>query len=212
MAAGDLGRRLAERRASLGLSIGDLASRAGLAPDYVANLEKSPWSDVPTSSMRALARALETTVEDLAGGSVLVPPGRGRADEQGVLDELTVEECERLIAPGGIGRVVLTDRRGPIALPVNFAVASGDIVFRTDNGGRFEGVGGEGIAFEVDKIDDALAEGWSVVIRGTPRVVRDEDERRSLSALGVRPWAGPRRDVFVRIETSEITGRRVRHL
>lgn len=210
MAPGDLGRRLCERRHALDLSIEDLAGRTGLAPSYLRHLEADPWSAVPTASMRLLARALDTTVDDLAGGGLLEPPGHGRPARPGVLDELDVDECHQLISTGGIGRVVMTDDHGPTALPVNFVLADGEVVFRTDRSTRFGRCGGRSVAFEVDHVDDALAEGWSVMIRGRARVVDDEEERKHLEGLDIRPWAGPERDVYVRIAEAEITGRRVR--
>ncbi|MEV4582909.1 hypothetical protein AB0K16_57845 [Nonomuraea jabiensis] len=65
--------------------------------------------------MTRLAAALETTVEDLLGGDRDRPPGPGDA----VLKVLEPEECLRLVAPGGIGRVAFNGPEGPTVL-VNY--------------------------------------------------------------------------------------------
>jgi nitroimidazol reductase NimA-like FMN-containing flavoprotein (pyridoxamine 5'-phosphate oxidase superfamily) len=51
-----------------------------------------------------------------------------------LLLELTKHECFRLLAGHHLGRIVLVDERGPIALPVNFVVDQHAVVFRTDEG------------------------------------------------------------------------------
>jgi len=66
------------------------------------------------------------------------------------------------------------------------------------------------VSFEVDHLDEALAEGWSVLVSGEARVVTDPGELAAVSALGVAPWAGGDRDSYVRIIASEVTGRRIR--
>jgi hypothetical protein len=48
---------------------------------------------------------------------------------------------------------------------------------------------------------------WGVV-GGLREIVRD-DERERVSHLGLRPWAGGDREVFVRLDAEEITGRTV---
>jgi hypothetical protein len=43
---GDLGRRVSERRQELGLSVEELARRAGMDPTYVRSLETSPSPEI----------------------------------------------------------------------------------------------------------------------------------------------------------------------
>ncbi|MFG3659416.1 alcohol dehydrogenase catalytic domain-containing protein [Streptomyces sp. NPDC047706] len=62
----------------------------------------------------------------------------------------------------------------------------------------------------VDRIDDALSQGWSVLVRGTARAVTEPDEARRLEERAYSmPWVGGRRDVWVRIDPVGITGRRI---
>jgi nitroimidazol reductase NimA-like FMN-containing flavoprotein (pyridoxamine 5'-phosphate oxidase superfamily) len=63
--------------------------------------------------------------------------------------ELTKQECFGLLAGQRLGRVVLVDDRGPLALPVNFVVDHYTVLFRTDEGTKLEVASRGGrIAFE----------------------------------------------------------------
>src|SRR5258708_12006697 len=68
----------------------------------------------------------------------------------------------------------------------------------------------EKVGFDVDHLDDVLGEGWSVLLSGTARVITDPAELRRAIALGIEPWAGGERDVYIRLTPSQITARRLR--
>ena len=53
------------------------------------------------------------------------------APNEPFLDRLDEAECLRLIAPGGIGRIVYMGRYGLTVLPVNYKLHQGSILFRT---------------------------------------------------------------------------------
>src|SRR5690606_12053633 len=169
---GDLGRRIAHHRARLGLTREQVAERAGVSPGYIEYLEESPGQPTAETIAR-LADALQTTREDLLGSGLDRPPGQGPAAASPVLEKLDREECMRLIAPGGIGRVAFNGSHGPTILPVNYKLHNGAIVFRTARGGPMDrdlrtGVTGVEIVvgFQVDRIDEARREGWSVLVQG----------------------------------------------
>ncbi|MCA2229266.1 pyridoxamine 5'-phosphate oxidase family protein [Nonomuraea sp. NEAU-L178] len=216
-ATGDLGRRIAHHRERLGLTLEQVADLTDMSPGYLQYLEEQPG--IPTAeSMYRLAGALETTVDDLLGGGIDQPPGRGRAKAAPTLESLDRDECLKLIEPGGIGRVAFNGSNGPTVLPVNYKVRHGSIVFRTATGGPMDQdlrTGQEGveikIGFEVDRIDEAQREGWSVLIQGPAHHV-SPDELSEVTDAGVTPWAGGERDLYVRITPHQITGRRIHHL
>lgn len=106
-----------------------------------------------------------------------------------------------------MGRVVFNSERGPVALPVNFRYDDEHIVFRTRETASVLHALGDQVSFEVDRIDDAASEGWSVLVTG--RAERTEVDR-ALARLRVEPWAGKGRDVYVRIPIEEISGRSIR--
>lgn len=206
---GDLGRRVAHRRRELGLSREEVARRAGVAAGYLDYLEHSPAVAIPRGSLIRLADALETSVKALRGGRVDRPPGLGRAGPHPQLDELTHEECEAHLAGGGVGRLVFLTAGVPLALPVNFLYLDGDIVFRTRTGGALAAAAGTIVSFEVDQIDEAMSEGWSVLVSGHAHLVDDPDELERIAALGIEPWPGGHRETVIRIETAQLSGRSI---
>ena len=205
----DVGRRIARQRRDLGWSRQELARRARMAESYVEYIEEQA-GHVPSITASRLASALHTSVDALMGGAVAVPPGqRGPADEA-TLETLNERECRRLLAPGGVGRFVFTTRRGPVAVPVNYRMVDGDILFRTAEDTSLTAVSdAEPVSFEVDRIDDAMSEGWSVLVTGRVRRV-SPDELRQLETVRIQPWAGGARTVYLRLEPREVTGRRIR--
>jgi nitroimidazol reductase NimA-like FMN-containing flavoprotein (pyridoxamine 5'-phosphate oxidase superfamily) len=206
---GDLSRRVARRRAELRLSAAQVAARAGLSLRYLEYLERYPAR--PTASaLRQLAAALRTTPAALLGAGGEVPPGRGRPAGTPVLETLTPAECRRLIAPGGIGRIAFSTAAGPVAYPVNFAVLADTIVIRTSEGTVIEGHADEQVALEVDHLDEALCQGWSVLVRGLAhRVTHPAELWRMREEAVVWPWAGGTREVYIRIVPVKVTGRRI---
>ena len=208
--SGDLARRVAHRRQELGLSHRETAHRAGMDPGYLDYLERSPAVALPRGSLIRLAGALETTVDYLRGGEIGRPPGPGRAGPHPHLDVLSKEECEARLAGGGVGRFVFLADQGPVALPVNFRLVDGDIVFRTRTDGALAAAAGTTVSFEADRIDEAMSEGWSVLITGHARLMSDPTELERVVKLGIEPWPGGRREALMRIETAMISGRCIR--
>jgi nitroimidazol reductase NimA-like FMN-containing flavoprotein (pyridoxamine 5'-phosphate oxidase superfamily) len=122
----------------------------------------------------------------------------------------------RLIAPGGIGRIAYQSRFGPAVLPVNYKWHDGAVVFRTAQHSAMDedlqtGIAGGDyqVAFEIDDIDTAGRQGWSVLIQGPAHHLEAEAERTAAVAAGVEPWAGGDRELFVRIVPSRVTGRQI---
>jgi transcriptional regulator with XRE-family HTH domain len=210
--AGDLGRRLAEQRSLAGLSITDVAERAGMSPGYLAYLESSSSPNPSHATLTRLAAALDTAPESLSGASMNVPPGQRSGAKNPVLNSLSRDDCMQLVARGGIGRFLFDEPgRGPVAVPVNFRMAGDAVVFRTSGEGSVtEGLHGQPISFDVDHFDDALGEGWSVLLSGTASIISDPDELDQAEALGIEPWAGGDRHTYVRIAVTQVTGRRIR--
>ncbi|MGQ5637872.1 MULTISPECIES: helix-turn-helix domain-containing protein [unclassified Streptomyces] len=208
---GDLGRRLAARRAQLGLARREVALRADMAAGYLRYLEEHPGAAPGTGSLIRLAEALQTTVTELTGGAVDLPPGPGRAAREPRFTELGRGECQSLLGSHGVGRLAVPTSTGPVIVPVNYSVVDAAIVFRTALGATPSLAAGCAVAFEVDRIDDAFSEGWSVLVRGNAQTVTDERERQWFTEQAYsRSWPGGPRDVWVRIAPHEVTGRRIR--
>ena len=134
-----------------------------------------------------------------------------------VIEELDEAESLRLITAGGIGRIAYQSRFGPAVLPVNYKWYDGAIVFRTARHSALDEDLQTGIAdaeylvaFEIDELDMAGRQGWSVLIQGPAHRVESDAERASVVQAGVQNWAPGNRELFVRIVPSRVTGRRIR--
>jgi Pyridoxamine 5'-phosphate oxidase/Helix-turn-helix domain len=206
---GDLSKRVARRRAELHLSTAQVAARAGLSLRYLEYVERYP-ARPNAAALRRLAAALQTTPTALLGAGAQAPPGYGRLAGPPIVTKLVPAECHRLIAAGGIGRIAFCTTSGPAVLPVNFAAVAGTIVIRTAEGTAVEGHAYERVAFEVDHIDEALSQGWSVLVRGRAhRVTHPAELQLVRRDAAIWPWPGGDRDVYVRIVPDSITGRRI---
>ena len=205
----DLGRRVARRRAELRLTREEVAARAGMNPRYLEYLERYP--SCPTRpALRLLAAALQTTPASLLGAGGDEPPGRGRAAPAPAVEKLLPAECRRLLAAGGIGRVSFSTAGGIAVLPVNFAMVAGAVVFRTAEGTALAAHADGEMAFEADHVDEALSQGWSVLVNGHASRVRFPDDLRYLQRnAGISPWAGGDREVYIRLTAGTISGRRI---
>jgi hypothetical protein len=127
-----------------------------------------------------------------------------------VLEHLTRGECMRLVGSVPLGRIVYTRQALPAVELVNFALDDGDIVIRTDAGGKLAAATrGAVVAFEADSVDLATHAGWSVTIVGQARAVTDGVEIRRLEQTGLVPWAPGARDHFIRLSPTIVNGRRL---
>jgi nitroimidazol reductase NimA-like FMN-containing flavoprotein (pyridoxamine 5'-phosphate oxidase superfamily) len=133
-----------------------------------------------------------------------------------VFEELDEAECLRMIAPGGIGRLVFAGRFDLTVLPVNYKLHDGAILFKTTQHGATVEDLRTGIAhaeyrvaFEVDEFDRAAREGWSVLVQGPAHHLDSESERADAAAADVVPWPDGDREHFIRITPARITGRRI---
>jgi nitroimidazol reductase NimA-like FMN-containing flavoprotein (pyridoxamine 5'-phosphate oxidase superfamily) len=135
-------------------------------------------------------------------------PAHGPAACGNALRVLSPAECFGLLEPGGIGRVGFASADGIMILPVNFALTGKTIIFRTAPDTLLAVYANGRVSFQVDRLDETLREGWSVLVQGRAREVTDEREVKRLDEVThLEPWAGGARDVYVRIATIRVSGR-----
>ncbi len=127
-----------------------------------------------------------------------------------VLRAISATECLNLLEKGGIGRVGFTAADGVIMLPVNFALHGRSIIFRTAPDTLLAFHANSRLSFEVDHFDEALGEGWSVLVQGHAHQIMDEREVRHIEdGTELQPWAPGARDIYVRIAPTQISGRSI---
>jgi uncharacterized protein len=136
---------------------------------------------------------------------------QGMESDDLALEQLSRGECMRLIGSVPVGRIVYTRQALPAVELVNFELDHGDIVIRTDAGGKLAAATrGAVVAFEADSVDVDGHAGWSVTIVGQSRAVTDAAEIRLLEQTALEPWAPGKHDHFIRISPSIVNGRRIR--
>jgi nitroimidazol reductase NimA-like FMN-containing flavoprotein (pyridoxamine 5'-phosphate oxidase superfamily) len=105
----------------------------------------------------------------------------------------------------------------PDIFPVNYAVlgdvagsgAEPSVVFRTAEGTKLAAaVLGVAVAFEVDGYDPDEGEAWSVVIKGHAEEIEQIHGGFDPETIPLFPWNAAPKHRFVRIRSTEITGRR----
>jgi nitroimidazol reductase NimA-like FMN-containing flavoprotein (pyridoxamine 5'-phosphate oxidase superfamily) len=124
---------------------------------------------------------------------------------------LSLAECGRLLAPGGLGRLAFSTVSGLMVLPVNYLLVAGAIVLRTGTGSLIAAHGDDQVSFETDHLDETLGYGWSVLVRGRAHRVLEPRELRHLrEGCDLRPWPAGEHDLYVKIVPTRTTGRRIK--
>jgi hypothetical protein len=127
------------------------------------------------------------------------------------LQHLSRDQCLTLLASVPVGRIIYTRRALPAVELVSFALDHGDIVIRTDRGGKLAAATrGAVVAFEADQVDLAGQSGWSVTAIGPSREVTGPGELARLRTIGLSTWAPGARDHFIRISPVMLNGRHLR--
>ncbi|MGZ4528983.1 MAG: pyridoxamine 5'-phosphate oxidase family protein [Mycobacterium sp.] len=122
---------------------------------------------------------------------------------------LPVTQCWDLLAGVTLGRLVTSVDGQPEIFPVNYVVQRHTVLFRTAEGTKLVSTAiNNRVLFEVD--DHNVAEGWSVIIKGTARSLRTNEEIEDAERAQVLPWTASEKSHYVRIIPEVVTGRRFR--
>ena len=126
------------------------------------------------------------------------------------LEHLTPAQCWQLLASTPVGRIGVLRDSAPEIYPLNHVVDHESVVFRTEPGGKLDGLlRSPSVCYQVDAIDPANASGWSVLVKGRATEVRDRHELERLAELELRWWVPGPKQHWVRIVPHEVTGRRI---
>lgn len=89
-------------------------------------------------------------------------------EDAGYFAPLDENECRKLLASGGVGRVAWQSPAGINVMPVNYRFIDGSVVFHTsENGSLASLLSPTQVAFQVDEIDSETAVGWTLLARGS---------------------------------------------
>lgn len=122
---------------------------------------------------------------------------------------LTAQQSLEHLRAYDLGHVAFQIDRQVELLPVNYACDGQVVVFRTAQGTRLQRAPHFPVTFEADSWDRETGTGWSVVLKGTAReITRCTDLfSKGLRRLNVVPAAPGKRERWIAIFPSEITGR-----
>lgn len=123
--------------------------------------------------------------------------------------ELPVHECWAMLRGVSVGRLALWVTDHPDIFPINFAVDHGTLVFRTGQGTKLAAALGETpVALEADGVDATSGIAWSVVVKGSAALIDSTEEVLDSFSLMLFPWQSGRKETFIRITPTSITGRK----
>jgi nitroimidazol reductase NimA-like FMN-containing flavoprotein (pyridoxamine 5'-phosphate oxidase superfamily) len=127
------------------------------------------------------------------------------ADGNPVL-ELNDEQSWKLLDATKHGRLVVAVAGEPDIFPVNYLTSGRKVYLRTAPGNKLAQLTNNSrILFETDGV--LSDEAWSVVLRGTARVLTNSSELAAVEELGLKSWVPTLKDFFVEIVPTSVSGR-----
>jgi uncharacterized protein len=122
---------------------------------------------------------------------------------------LSTHDCWKYLRSASVGRIAVTTGGEPEIFPVNYVPDNGTVVFRTGQGTKLDAVlGGSVVALEADGLNNYGTIAWSVVIKGTAKVVDTAEDFQEATDAGLSPWEAGSKDHLVRVTPTELSGRR----
>lgn len=119
---------------------------------------------------------------------------------------LSPAECWQLLEHCEHGRLALSVANEPDIYPINFLAHDGVLLMRTNPGTKLaELTINRRVAFEADGVTSD--EAWSVVVKGTARVLELQSEIDRANTLPLRPWIPTLKYTYVELNPTEIIGR-----
>lgn len=139
----------------------------------------------------------------------------GPTPSEDLLEPLDVQSCAQLLAAAQFGRLAVVETGRPKIIVLNHVVDSSAVLFRTRDDALLADLTRDGVAlpavYEVDSAFPVGRTGWSVIAAGP--LVREVDPRRvALARTAISAWAEGDRDLVLRLDVEELTGRRVGRL
>jgi nitroimidazol reductase NimA-like FMN-containing flavoprotein (pyridoxamine 5'-phosphate oxidase superfamily) len=127
------------------------------------------------------------------------------ADGNPVL-ELDDEQSWKLLEATKHGRLVVSVAGEPDIFPVNYLTSDRKIYLRTAPGNKLAQLTiNATVLFETDGV--LSDEAWSVVLRGTARVLSTSAELAAVEELGLKSWVPTLKDFYVEIKPTSVSGR-----
>lgn len=123
------------------------------------------------------------------------------------VQELDEDTCWDFLLSASLGRLAVSVGGEPEIFPVNFVTSDKRVIFRTAEGTKLlELTINDRVAFETDGVGSD--EAWSVIVKGTARVLDTQKEIDAADQLPLRPLIPTVKYNYVEITPTTITGRK----
>jgi len=123
------------------------------------------------------------------------------------VETLSTETCWELLRTASLGRIAVSFQGEPEITPVNFIAVDNRLMLRTAQGTKLLKLTiNDRVALETDSVGPHDA--WSVVVKGTARVIESQEEIFEADKLPLVPLIPTLKYVWVQINPTEVTGRR----
>ncbi|GAA4658999.1 pyridoxamine 5'-phosphate oxidase family protein [Arthrobacter cryoconiti] len=120
---------------------------------------------------------------------------------------ITAEDAWRYVEHTSFGRLALSVANIPDIFPINYLAHEGKLLLRTNPGTKLAELAVNAtVAFEIDGLEENHA--WSVVLKGTARIVESQNEIDTFDKLPLAPWIPTRKYTYVHIAPVSISGYR----
>jgi nitroimidazol reductase NimA-like FMN-containing flavoprotein (pyridoxamine 5'-phosphate oxidase superfamily) len=105
------------------------------------------------------------------------------------LEVLVAERCLELLSRAHLGRIAVTIGAVPAIFPVHYRLCEGQIIFSTGDGTNLHAASANTVvAFEVVDVDPSWSAGWSVLVVGVARELRDSATVAPTLDQVANPW------------------------
>lgn len=126
-------------------------------------------------------------------------------DEEHPGATMSPSEAWRFLEHTSFGRLALSVANEPDIFPINFLAHDGKLLMRTNPGTKLaELTINDRVAFEIDGIAENSA--WSVVVKGSARVIESQTEIDAANELPLTPWIPTRKNTYVEIIPTSVRG------
>ncbi|WP_262106073.1 pyridoxamine 5'-phosphate oxidase family protein [Arthrobacter sp. Marseille-P9274] len=120
--------------------------------------------------------------------------------------ELSDEQSWKLLSKTQHGRIVLTAAGETDIFPINYLAHDNHLLMRSAPGTKLAEITiNENVVFETDGIGSD--EAWSVVVKGTARVLQSGEEIAAAEQLGLKTWVPTLKDFYIQVKPTHISGR-----
>lgn len=128
-------------------------------------------------------------------------------DDQHPGQAMTNDDAWRFLEHTRFGRLALSVGNQPDIYPINYLAHEGRLLIRTNPGTKLaEMTVNSHVAFEIDGLSES--EAWSVVLKGTARILESQHEIDAANDLPHTTWLPTLKYTWVEITPSSVHGMR----